>query len=155
MKLKSILFASAFSLFAGFAQAAVTTDSVAADFQAQGFTAIEIKQGLTQIKVEAIKDGMKTEVIYDIATGAVLKTEVHAVRAGDDIRNGVVVKSRNRDFVKGAGNSSSDDSDDNDDDSNDDNGGDDHDDDRDDDHSDDDGDDDRGDDDHNDDSNDD
>ena len=126
MTLKSILLASAFSLFAGIAQAAVTADALAADFQAQGFTAIEVKQGLTQIKVEAIKNGMKTEVIYDIATGAILKTESYAVQAGDSISNGVKIRTRNRDFLNGS--SGSDDSDDSsDDDSSDDNGGDDHD----------------------------
>jgi hypothetical protein len=120
MKLNSILIASAFSLFAGIAQAAVTANTLAADFQAQGFTAIEVKQGLTQIKVEAVKNGMKTEVIYDMLTGAVLKTEVYAVQAGDRISDGVDIRTRDRDFLNDGGNSSSDD-----DSSSDDNGGDD------------------------------
>ncbi|MFM2367411.1 MAG: hypothetical protein RIR95_2019 [Pseudomonadota bacterium] len=121
MTLKSILLASAFSLFAGIAQAAVTADALAADFQAQGFTAIEVKQGLTQIKVEAIKNGMKTEVIYDMTTGAVLKTQVYAVQAGDHISDGIKIVTRDSDFLNDGEDSGSDDSDS----SSDDNGGDD------------------------------
>ncbi len=35
--------------------AAITTDAIVSDFQAQGFTRVEVKVGPTQMKVEAIR----------------------------------------------------------------------------------------------------
>ena len=93
--------AAAMSATMAFGQ--VTADSIVSDFQSQGYTRIEIKVGLTQIKVEAIRDATKVEIIYDIATGAILKQEIEAVRPGEDTAPGVSIRIRNRDFLGGHG----------------------------------------------------
>ncbi|MBP6736747.1 MAG: PepSY domain-containing protein [Rhodobacteraceae bacterium] len=72
--------------------AAITSDDLISQYQAQGYTRIEIKVGTTLAKVEAIKDGQKVEVLYDLVTGAVLKTETEAVDAGDNVTPGVQVR---------------------------------------------------------------
>jgi hypothetical protein len=97
-------------LFAGNAAFAFTTESVVGDLSSQGYTRIEVRNGLTQTKVEAIRGTEKLEVVYDRATGAVLKTETEAIDAGDDTTPGVSVRNRNRDFLRVS--SSDDDSDD-------------------------------------------
>jgi uncharacterized membrane protein YgcG len=78
---------------------ALTTDEVIATFQADGFTRIEVKQGPTQIKVEAIRGTEKVETIYDAETGAVLKSEVETVGPNENVTPGVSVRDRNSDFV--------------------------------------------------------
>lgn len=109
------LIAALFALPTTTAFAAITTDSLVSGYQAEGYTTIEVTQGVTQTKVEAIKDSAKIEVVYDTETGNVLSTETGSVSADDDVRPGVSVRTKDRDFV---GSSSGDD--DTDDDSNDD-----------------------------------
>lgn len=122
--MKNLLFASsAIALFAGTASfAAITVDDVVKTFQDDGYESIEVKRGLSQIKVEAVKGGQKLEAIYDIETGEILKQEIQAAEAGDGAA-GLEISTRNRNFL---------DDDDHDEDADDDN-----DDDRDDDHGDD------------------
>lgn len=79
---------------------AITADEVISDFQGQGFTRTEVRVGPTQIKVEGIRGTEKVEVIYDRATGQVLKTETELVSAGENTAPGVSVRERNRDFVR-------------------------------------------------------
>ena len=47
---------------------------VVATYQAEAYSYISVKEGPTQIKVEAIKEGVKVEAIYDKATGCLLYT---------------------------------------------------------------------------------
>jgi hypothetical protein len=139
--MKRTLMLTVAMVFAGhMAFAAISPDTIATDLAAQGYTRIEIKQGLTQIKVEAIRGTEKLEVIYDIETGAVLKSETGEVYQGENTSAGVEISTEDHDFVDG---------DDNDDDheGDDDHDGDDDDDEGDDDEGDDDGDDDESDDD--------
>ena len=68
-------------------------------YVADGYTRVEVKIGPTQAKVEAIKDSTKTEVIYDLATGTVLKTETETVDDDDSTAPGVFVRNRSGDFV--------------------------------------------------------
>ncbi len=103
-------------------QAEVTPQSVIADYQAQGYARIEVRSGLTQIKVEAIRGTEKVEVILDKTTGAVLKTETYPVGLFENSTPGVSVRERNRDFVRVVNRNDDDSADDNDD-STDDNGG--------------------------------
>jgi hypothetical protein len=103
------LFSAAMILSGSMAFAAVTAEGIAADLQAQGYTAIEIKRGPTQMKVEAVNGTRKVEVIYDIASGTILKQEAGLPEAGDDIRTGVRIRDRARDFVRVRTVSSSDD----------------------------------------------
>lgn len=94
------LFAAIVTLSAQMAAAAITSDDVIATYQADGYTRIEVKVGLTQLKVEAIKDDVKVETIYDIETGDILKTETEAVEPGEDTAPRISVRERNRDFLR-------------------------------------------------------
>ena len=111
------------ALTATTALAEIDTDGLIANYQSEGYTTIEVTRGLNQTKVEAIRNTEKVEVVYDNATGTALKSEFGTAEAGDDIRDGVSVRNRNRDFVRGGDDgSSSDDSSASDDDGNDDKG---------------------------------
>lgn len=130
--MKRTLLCTAAFIFAGhMAFAAITADSVVTDLLADGYTRIEVKQGPTQIKVEAIRGTEKLEIVYDIESGAILKQEVETVRPGENTAPGVRIRDRDEDFVDGDDDNNDedenddDDNDDNDDDNDDDNGSDD------------------------------
>lgn len=90
------------------------TDQIVSQLQAQGYESIEIENGRTQIKVEAILNGRKLEVVYDALTGVILKEEVSTADDDDTLRRGVRISSSDDDdFLD-------DDEDDNDEDDNDD-----------------------------------
>lgn len=72
------------SLSVGLASAEVVADGIVQSLQTQGYTAIEVLIGPTQLKVEAYQPGTKIEAIHDLATGAVLKMETVALEADDD-----------------------------------------------------------------------
>ena len=80
-----------------FAQSA--TDQIVADLQSQGFTYVEVKEGPSQIKAEAVRDGTKLEVVYDSATGEILKQETEAAEGDYATRTGVEVDSDDEDFL--------------------------------------------------------
>lgn len=99
--MKKTFFSAVIATFAGtmtFAQSA--TDQIINDLTGQGFERIEIDNGLGQIKVEAIRGTQKLEVVYDRATGSIIKQEVERVRAGEDTRPGIEIRDRDRDFVE-------------------------------------------------------
>lgn len=75
-------------------------DQVISQLSDQGYTRIEVKNGPSQIKVEAVRGNRELEIIYDRRTGAILKQEVNAVRAGDDTRPGIQVRNEDRDFLR-------------------------------------------------------
>lgn len=130
MKTKLFHAAAALIMSATFAHAAITSDDLVAQYQAQGYTRIEIKVGTTLAKVEAIKDGQKVEVLYDLVSGAILKSETEAVRPGEDVTAGVEVRNVNDDKLdddrgQGRGGNDDDDDDDSNDDGSDDDSGDD------------------------------
>ena len=97
-------------LIASAAAATPFTDQVVSGLQAQGFDRIEIVQGTTQLKVEAIRGTTKVEIIYDLATGAVLKQETETVVAGDDTTPGIEIDTEDGDFIEVTGDDSTDDS---------------------------------------------
>ena len=80
---------------AGHAQS--ITDQVVSQLTAEGYSRIEVKRLGTTVKVEAQKGGRELEVIYDSATGAVLKEEVNPIRPGDDTTPGVYLSGRGDD----------------------------------------------------------
>ena len=80
------------------AQAAINAQSVVDSLSAQGFSRIEVKTGLTQIKVEAVTGNSKVEVIYDALTGAILKQETSRANP-DDLGTGVEVSQEDHDFL--------------------------------------------------------
>ena len=111
---KLMMFTAAIALSAGMATAAaITTNDVLAMYQT--YTWVEIKEGPTQIKVEAGKDGMTIEVIYDKESGAVIKTETSSADADEISRTGIEIKVVDTDFGDDDGDDDSDDSDDGDD----------------------------------------
>ncbi|MGB5556818.1 MAG: PepSY domain-containing protein [Paracoccaceae bacterium] len=107
--------AAAAALAATFAFAQSSTDSLVSQLQEQGFTRIEVKRGPSQMKVEAVRGTTKREMVYDIATGKLLKDEQGQVRAGDDTAPGVEIGSDDGDFMDDDHNDDAED-DDNDDD---------------------------------------
>ena len=80
------------------AQAAPFTDQILADLTAQGFDHIEIAEGPSQIKVEAMRGTTRLEVVYDIATGKILKQEVDE-NSDDPVSPGVTIEDSATDFV--------------------------------------------------------
>lgn len=116
---------AAFALSGGMALAAVDTEALVSDLQAQGYSWIEVKRGPGQIKIEAIKGDQKVETIIDAATGEVLKTETETASSEDRGREGVEIKTVGRDFVDGSKSDDDSNDDETDDDSTDDDGSDD------------------------------
>lgn len=90
--------ATAVTLYAGAAFAAINGNQLADDYLAEGYDFVEVKVGLTQTKVEAIRGTTKVEVIYDNETFAIIKTE-RETADGDDVgRTGKQVRNIGRDF---------------------------------------------------------
>lgn len=98
IKSKLLMAGSALLFSATMAFGAITSDELAAQFTADGYSYITIKTGLTQIKVEAVKNGTFYEVVYDIETGATIDTSTHAIGPIDTPDPGVIVKTVTRDF---------------------------------------------------------
>lgn len=100
-----------------FAQSTVTADDaiarVKAAYAGTDFSRIEVRTGLTQIKVEAFSGNQKIEVILDKETGDILKRETETAGIFENTKPGVFFSERNRDFLR---NGSDDDSNDDDDD---------------------------------------
>jgi len=86
-------------LSTGLSLAAVDTNALIDSLQSQGYTRIEVKKGLSQVKIEAIRGTEKVEVVYDKETGAVLKSETETVQPGDDVAAGVSIETRDEDFL--------------------------------------------------------
>jgi len=90
------------------------TDRVVETLSQQGYQTVEIDNGPTQTKFEAVGDGTKIEVIYDRASGEILSQEterfVGTVVEGQPIE----IDTRTRDFV-GDNRDDNDDEDDDDD----------------------------------------
>lgn len=74
-------------------------DNVVANLSAQGFTGIEVKTGPSQTKAEAVMGDRKIEVIWDRESGRILKQEWERADA-EDRRDGVEMRTENRDFVR-------------------------------------------------------
>lgn len=97
---KSLPVATAFALWGAAVSAQSTTDAIVSQYQDMGFKFIEIKEGITQTKVEAImEDGRKVEVIYDNKTGRILKQENERASAAELARSGVEIDTDDEDFL--------------------------------------------------------
>lgn len=95
----SLTLAAAFSAWVGMAHADAFTDSVVGNLRELGYDFIEIQEGINQIKVEAIRGTDKLEVIYDRASGRILKQERERAEADEIGRTGLQIRNRNRDFL--------------------------------------------------------
>lgn len=83
-----------------FAAAEVSTQGIVDNLQANGFTGIEVTVGPGQVKAEGYNpDGTKIEVVYDRSTGKIQKQEMHRVRSGESIPQGVEMKNGSEDFT--------------------------------------------------------
>lgn len=91
--------AAALAVCAGLAHAGPFTDGIVSNLTDLGYEFIEIKEGPGQVKVEAIRGTEKLEVVYDRATGRILKQERERADADDFGRRGVQFDIRNRDFI--------------------------------------------------------
>ena len=98
LKTKLMMFTAAMALSSTMAFAAVTSNDILTSYQADAYTFIEVKESPTQIKVEAIKDGIKVEVIYDKETGAVIQRESYNVSGAEASRTGAFVRQVGEDF---------------------------------------------------------
>ncbi len=78
--------------------AVANVQELAARLQAEGYTSIEIKEGPTQTKVEAVRNGQKLEYVYDRATGRILSQEIEAADA-DDLQGGIEIDQEDEDWV--------------------------------------------------------
>jgi hypothetical protein len=92
MKLKLMTAAVLLLASTSLSQAAWSSQQVIDQYRAEGYTRVEVKMSATQAKVEAIKGTQKVEVIYDLATGAILKKETETVRGGENTTPGTFVR---------------------------------------------------------------
>jgi len=98
-KMRNALLAGITAIAPVSALAGTIMDDHVTRLQTEGYDTVEIKTGPSQTKIEAIRGLRKLEVIYDTRSGKVLKREVEQVDWSDDIRPGVRVRSRDRDFL--------------------------------------------------------
>lgn len=105
---KLLLLSTGLIFAAGVASAATTADQLVSAYQADGYSTIEVTTGTGQIKVEAVRDTTKVEVVYDAASGAILRQEQSSVPASE-AGQGVEMKTAKGDFVKNDGKAADDD----------------------------------------------
>jgi hypothetical protein len=74
-------------------------DSVIADLRARGYDFIEIERGATQLKAEGIRGTEELEIVYDLATGRVVREEAGRADAEYIGRTGVEYDVSRADFV--------------------------------------------------------
>ena len=98
--IRTLLSATVLSAVAASAFAQSFNDKIAQDLGSKGFSRIEIKNGPGQTKVEAVRGSDKVEVVYDNATGSIVKQEWEPVGADDDTAPGLEVRRERRDFVE-------------------------------------------------------
>lgn len=88
---KTLLTTTAMILVAGALSAQSIADQVITALQADGYERIEIDNGPSTIKVEAIRGDRKLEIIYDAITGEILEQESGPVAAREDRAPGVFI----------------------------------------------------------------
>lgn len=94
---KPLIFIAGLAFSASMAQA-ITVADVVQTYQDAAYSGIEVKESPNQIKVEGVKDGVKVEVVYDKATGNVVKRESEAVGTGET-NTDLEVSSTDHDFT--------------------------------------------------------
>jgi uncharacterized membrane protein YgcG len=116
MKTLLLPLAASAMLFGSAALADAFVDGVVNNLRSLGYEYIEVTRGVTQARAEAVRGTQKIEVIYDLATGQVLRREYELAGPGYFGRSGVEIDSVRRDFLRNDGRRSSWGHDDNDDD---------------------------------------
>jgi hypothetical protein len=97
---KTVVMLAAGLILSAHMAVALTPNEAIAELQAAGYSRIEVKVGPTQMKVEAIRGTEKVELVYNRATGTLLKRGVETLRPGENTASGVFVRERGRDFVR-------------------------------------------------------
>jgi len=90
--------AAVFTMIGTVASADAFSDKIIANLQDLGYEYIEIRNGPTQVKVEAIRGDSKLEVIYDRESGVIIEREVDDADPEDTGKSGVSVRDANSDF---------------------------------------------------------
>ena len=78
--------------------AAIDPQVLADSYLANGYTFVEVKQGPTQTKLEALKGADVVEVVYDNGTGEIISQETQPADAEDLGRTGIKIKTTDKDF---------------------------------------------------------
>jgi hypothetical protein len=95
---RTLMMTAAFVFGGQMAFAAIDPQALANSYLAEGYTFVEVKQGPTQTKLEAVKGATVVEVVYDNGTGAIISQETQAADADEIGRTGVQVKTTDKDF---------------------------------------------------------
>lgn len=114
LKTKLMMFTAAAALSANmaFAQAAIDPQSLADAYLAEGYSYVEVEVGPTQTKIAAVKGDTKVEVIYDNATGAIIKQESELADQEYLGRTGIEIDQSDEDFEDGGDDDEGDDAED-------------------------------------------
>ena len=97
--IRKLMMSAALALMGSTAMAAVSTDDVIQSLSSQGFTRVEIKRGLTQVKVKAIRGDQKLDLVLDAVSGRILKQNMVPTLFFDNKTPGFFVSERRRDFL--------------------------------------------------------
>ena len=97
--IRKLMMSAAFVLMGTALSAAVSTDVVVQSLSDQGFTRVEVKRGLTQVKVKAIRGDEKLDLVLDGLTGRILKQTMARTMFLDNKTPGFFVSERQRDFL--------------------------------------------------------
>jgi hypothetical protein len=98
LKMKLMMFTATMALSTGMALADIDADALADDYLEEGYTYVEVKQGPTQTKVEAVRGDDAIEVIYDNETGEVIEWENQDADDDYEGKTGKDVKQVDDDF---------------------------------------------------------
>lgn len=97
--MKRTLMTTVAMIFAGhMAFAAIDPQQLADSYIADGYTYVEVKQGPTQTKIEAVKGSTVVEAVYLNETGALISQESQAADAEEAAKTGVEVSTTTTDF---------------------------------------------------------
>ena len=83
----------------GAASASGIEQMLISDLAAEGFTRVEVKRGVTQLKVDAIRGDQKLVLVIDTTTGKILKKHVGQVWLFDNAAPGFFISDRGRNFT--------------------------------------------------------
>lgn len=97
--LKTLMMSAALALIGTAGSAAISSKSVIESLSAQGFTRIDVKRGLTQFKVRAIRGDEKLDLVLDSASGMILQQSKAHVLFFDNTAPGFYVSDRRHDFL--------------------------------------------------------
>ena len=99
MKFKFIPVAAAAALIGGSASADPFVDAVVKNLQELGYTYVEVERGPSQISFEGVRGTEEIEVIYDSASGQIIKRETGRADAEYIGRTGVEIGTSDENFV--------------------------------------------------------